>query len=294
MVLSVFSMIDSRYLLFVLSIEIMSIASLFRPLQPGIFDQHGRDISYVEMPPAPDLKEYIYCYWQLKTKTPLDQPYLYRVVSDGCIDILFESCSINHIYITGFSRSYIEYNLGSKFDYIGIRFLPTGFPLLFNLPASAFTNKFLNLAEYLPNIVEQIAQSISVDQDLSEHKKAFNLCFLSCLEKSKSWISPDTRVFRAMDEILKARGCIDINALDVGLSQRQLRRLFQFYYGESPKTFCQIVRFQNILNSELPNDDSTSNKLYYDLGYYDQAHFIKEFKNFYGVTPSRAFGLWAP
>jgi transcriptional regulator GlxA family with amidase domain len=78
--------------------------------------------------------------------------------------------------------------------------------------------------------------------------------------------------------------------LDTGLSARQLRRLFDFYIGDTAKTFAKVVRFQNILNAKPSTQSLRQNKLFFDAGYYDQAHFIKEFKNFYGVTPSKAFG----
>ena len=78
--------------------------------------------------------------------------------------------------------------------------------------------------------------------------------------------------------------------LNTGISPRQLRRLFEFYIGDSAKTFSQVVRFQNILRAKPSSQSLRQNKLFFDVGYYDQAHFVKEFKNFYGVTPSKAFG----
>ena len=74
------------------------------------------------------------------------------------------------------------------------------------------------------------------------------------------------------------------------ISPRQLRRLFEYYIGDSTKTFSKVVRFQNILKAKPSTQSLRENKLFYDTGYFDQAHFIKDFKNFYGVTPGKVFG----
>ena len=65
---------------------------------------------------------------------------------------------------------------------------------------------------------------------------------------------------------------------------------FEYYIGDTAKTFSKVVRFQHVLNAKPSSDSLRKSKLFYDAGYYDQAHFIKEFRNFYGVTPSKAFG----
>jgi len=78
--------------------------------------------------------------------------------------------------------------------------------------------------------------------------------------------------------------------LETGVSARQLRRLFEYYMGDTPKTFSQVVRFQNILRAKPSSQSLRKNKLFFDVGFCDQARFIKNFKNFYGVTSSKAFG----
>ena len=160
---------------------------------------------------------------------------------------------------------------------------------MFNLPASELTNTFVELSHFLPQETKDLGRLINQDRTLDQFKRTFDHFFSSILRKREA-LMPDNRVLNAMEAIMNAGGNIDVKSLDVGLSERQLRRLFQFYYGESPKTFCQIVRFQNILRSKPSVASLKQNKIFYNLGYYDQAHFIKEFKNFYGVTPSKAFG----
>ena len=96
---------------------------------------------YREIFPHPILEDFIYCYWELQATSPLKNSFSYRVVSDGCIDILFECSKPNDIFITGFSQQYLEYSIGCRFHYIGIRFLPIGFPQLYGIPASEFTNQ---------------------------------------------------------------------------------------------------------------------------------------------------------
>ncbi|MEP3387483.1 MAG: helix-turn-helix domain-containing protein [Reichenbachiella sp.] len=268
----------------------MSLANLFYPQQPTIAYEARKNISYKEVSPHENLKEYIYCYWRLKTSEKLDSPFIYRVVSDGCVDILFEATSLDRIFITGFSKSFLQYDLGIVFDYIGIRFLPGGFPQLFNISAVELIDQFLDLSEFSPKLSAVIGQSWIKQEGLNHYRSVFDQIFLEIITNGASLITPDSRVINAMIEILKSGGGTDIKSLDVGLSERQLRRVFQFYYGVSPKAFCQVVRFQNILRAKPSMGSLKKSKVFYTLGYYDQAHFIKEFKNFYGVTPTQAFG----
>ena len=269
--------------------ELVTIRDLFHPSQPSINYESKGFVSYKETAPNHLIQDHIYCYWRLRTTTKLDHDFTYRVVSDGCVDILLEVSKPEDIYITGFSSNYLQYGLGHEFDYIGVRFLPTGFPLLFNIPAFELTNSFFSLEDILPDLSNVISSAISPNKDLHGYKDTFDKYFGGLL-KNNLVLEPDPRVMKAMMEILKSGGNKDIRDLDTGLSGRQLRRRFQFYFGDSPKTFSQVVRFQNILRAKPSLESLKQNKIFYDLGYYDQAHFIKEFKNFYGVTPSKAFG----
>ena len=97
----------------------------------------------------------------------------------------------------------------------------------------------------------------------------------------------------AIGIILQNFGVLNIETdLDTGISPRQLRRPFEFYIGDTAKTFAKVVRFQNILRAKPSSQSLRQNKLFFDAGYYDQAHFIKEFKHLYGVSPNKAFGRW--
>ena len=261
----------------------------FQPFQPTIEHTSPSLISYEEIQPSEKLENYIYCYWRLHTKEKLEEPYLYRVVSDGCIDILFEQSRPEQVFINGFSPKYIEFELEPTFDYLGIRFLPTGYPTLFDTSADTLTNQFLPLGQVNTTIDTAIKNNVVGKLDLASSKKVFDTLFASFLDQDAP-PSIDQRFENALNQILEAHGHIAITDLDVGLSERQLRRLFKFYFGESGKAFSKIVRFQNILAAKPSTQSLKHQKIYYSNGYYDQAHFIKEFKEFYGVTPSRAFG----
>ena len=119
--------------------------------------------------------------------------------------------------------------------------------------------------------------------------KTFDSYFINLIKNTT--FDNDSRLYNAIEKILQEFGVVNIEQdLDTGISQRQLRRLFEFYIGDTAKTFAKVVRFQNILRAKPSSQSLRQNKLFFDVGYYDQAHFIKEFKNFYGITPSKAFG----
>ena len=264
------------------------IRSLYNPIQPTV-KQSADDVTYAEILPAGELQDFIYCYWQLRTSNALSEPFTYRVVADGCIDIFFELEKPQENFVMGFCKKFTEFPLDNTFNYIGIRFLPTMFPQLFKVDASDLSNRFLDLKMVVPKTSYFIAHHLKPSQTLPEIKGIFDSYFAELLEQSK--FDFDVRLYHAIDIILNKSGVVDIEKdLDTGLSPRQLRRLFEYYVGDTAKTFSKVVRFQNILRAKPSTQSLKENKLFYDVGYYDQAHFIKEFRNFYGVTPSKAFG----
>jgi len=264
--------------------DLSSIRKLYKPIQPSI-KSGNEHIIYKEIQPSKEVEDYIYCYWQLKTKSTLKESYLYRVVSDGCVDIFFETKSPQRNYIMGFCRKYKEFPLGKSFDYFGIRFLPSAFPKLFQVNAKQLSNVSQELENILPNFSEWLSRiQTNPIENLSQ---ILNDKFRSLILQSNP--KEDLRFNESLFEIFRKKGFLDIEKdLDTGLSPRQLRRIFNYYIGVTPKAFSSVVRFQHILNAKPSRRSLKENKFYYDAGFYDQAHFIKHFKTFYGVTPLQA------
>ena len=141
----------------------------------------------------------------------------------------------------------------------------------------------------IPQTAKFISNSFTPSLTIHDAKNIFDDYFVKL--KSKTTFDDDNRLYEAIEIILEKFGVVQLEKdLNTGISQRQLRRLFKYYIGDTPKTFSKVVRFQNILRAKPSTQSLKQNKLFFDQGYYDQAHFIKEFKNFYGVTPSKAFG----
>ncbi len=264
-----------------------NIRNFYTPIQPTV-KQASENVIYFEFLPAIELQNFIYCYWQLKTTKELSEQFNYRVVADGCIDIFFKLNNPDNNFVMGFCKNYTEFPLENTFNYIGIRFLPTMFPQLFNISASEISNRFEQLSSVVPETASFISENFHHKLTISEIKALLDNYFFQLIAKAD--FDNDSRLYGAMEIILKNAGLVDIEKdLNTGISSRQLRRLFEFYIGDTAKTFSRVVRFQNILRAKPSKQSLRKNKLFFDVGYYDQAHFIKEFKNFYGVTPTQAF-----
>lgn len=265
-----------------------NIRQLYKPIQPTV-KQSAKDVAYIEVWPHTNLQHSIYCYWQLKTEAPLTDAFYYRVVADGCIDIFFELNNPQDNFVMGFCKKFTEFQLENTFNYVGIRFFPTMFPQLFKINAAELSNRFEHLSAVAPSTSGFIQNHLNNTQSIEQIKNILDNYFLNLVEKTT--FNNDVRLHRAIEIILTNFGVVDVEKdLDTGISARQLRRLFEYYVGDTAKTFSKVVRFQNILRAKPSQQSLQQNKLFFDAGYYDQAHFIKEFKNLYGVTPSKAFG----
>jgi len=266
--------------------EFELIRDLYNPIQPSVPLDDDR-IIYKEIQASKEVRDFVHCFWQLKTISPLESPYSYRIVSDGCIDIFFEKDHPKQSFIMGFFRKYTSFSIGKKFNYIGIRFLPTALPLLFKINANELSNQSQKLSKILPKFSQRISKINTKNHSFDELAAELNEIINQHIQKETFELDP--RLFNSLNIIFQTKGNLDIEKdLNTGLSPRQLRRIFNFYLGTTPKAFSNVVRFQYILNLKPSSKNLKENKLYYDVGFFDQAHFIKNFKTFYGVTPSEA------
>lgn len=267
--------------------ELKTIREYYKPIQPTV-SVNDNGISYRESKPNKEIEDFIYCFWQLKTQKPLKSDYNYRVVSYGCIDIFFNHKNPADNFVMGFCRKFVQFPIGKEFDYIGIRFLPSAFTHLFKVNAKILSNQSQKLKKILPNFSEWINSKIKPSESFEKIIEILNEKIIG-FSKTQD-IVYDHRFLDSLDLIFKRNGFLDTEKdLNTGLSPRQLRRIFNFYIGTTAKSFSDVVRFQYILNAKPSKQSLKENKLYFDVGFFDQAHFIKNFKKFYGVTPSEAF-----
>lgn len=257
---------------------------LYKPIQPTV--RHLGYIGYREVLPSVMLQPFIYCYWELVSRERLDSPFAYRIVTDGCIDIFFDATNPAESCVMGYCDSHTSFSLTESFRYIGIRFFPGVLPQLYKFNAGELTNKAEPLDAIHPSTAQLLADLemptlASAKEVLDQH---FSHLF------SRAAFKADPRFYHALDLIFASQGKERVETgFDVGVSPRQLRRLFGNYIGGSVKAFSQVVRFQNMLQSSPSGSSLLENKAFLDH-YYDQAHFIKEFKRLYGSTPGQVSG----
>lgn len=183
---------------------------------------------------------------------------------------------------TGFS---LYKNSGSTGSVI-VRFKPWAASHFFKIPLIEFKDQNIDSElvfdkQLVSNVIHQLCESVTIEQRVEVVES-----YLVSLLVDKPM---DKLIKSVTEEIHKTNGLLKIDdiARNANISKRQLERKFNEIIGVSPKKFSTIVRFQQAIQSFEKNDTLTA--LAYDSGYFDQAHFIREFQNFASLTPEQFF-----
>ena len=96
-------------------------------------------------------------------------------------------------------------------------------------------------------------------------------------------------VQRALEAVTSSHGDIDLEwvARQAGMSERQFRRRCLEESGLAPKQLCRVLRFRRAL--ELGGSGVPWGVIAAEAGYFDQAHLIRDFREFAGATPVSVF-----
>ena len=253
-------------------------------------------MNYQTFQPHPDLDALIKCYWTLEV--PAEKSLKQRIVPDGCIEMIFtlgddikRYTSQNEFIIQ--PRAMVLGQITGPFfieptgyvNSFAVRFYPYGFA---NFAATAIKN--LANKETPINVLfgDKPARELEhkmINAANTKHRIEIAEDFL--LQKLKDKTTIDSIVKATVDTILLTEGSESINSiLKNHLSKRrQLERKFFNQVGLSPKQLGKVIRLQTALKMLLNQQYESFTKIAYESKYYDQAHFIKDFKEFTGANP---------
>jgi AraC-like DNA-binding protein len=169
-----------------------------------------------------------------------------------------------------------------------IRFYPYASSLFFPNKVSDFTNDSIDLNDILNN--EAIGlYNIMIEQDSINKKidilELFLIQKLRSNEKKLEKLKLAQSICGQIENYVEPFRIKNL-ASYYGFSERYIQKLFLDFIGISPKSFFNIQRFNKSLKL-IQSKDPSLTSIAYDCGYFDQSHFIREFKTFSGVTPSK-------
>jgi AraC-like DNA-binding protein len=148
--------------------------------------------------------------------------------------------------------------------------------------ATVALDDILGRATELNQVLEQLAEA-------KNHADRLQVVERFLMARS-AHAQPDALVFAAVSKIEETSGKVRIEHLAqrLDVSQSTLERRFSRVAGASPKRFASIVRLQHVLRLRETGADFTS--VAHAAGYYDQSHFIRDFKRITGLAPEAYFG----
>ncbi len=134
--------------------------------------------------------------------------------------------------------------------------------------------------------IEASMTESSVLSDKIQRIESFLLKQLALHAKSEHrWLG------KAFDQLYYGHSSIIFSKLsqDIGVSTRYFQKIFKQNYGITPKHFQRLARFEQVIRHLLLQQKTQYLETALDHGYYDQAHFIKEFKVLAGTVPAAFF-----
>ena len=256
------------------------------------------DIDYLEFKPAAHLAPYVECYW-LHTFTgstgayspvqcclPLGMLEVLIHPDENVADILLneEWQPLPRAFFHGIYNNPVHWKVKSPARIFGICFKPEMFHHLFNVPAASVFCSFVELSSFLGKEAMCLPKSIYGLKNVEDMIAQTNL-FLS--QRLTQMGRQHSYMVEAANLIRSHKGNISIEQVSstIGVSMRQLQRSFKEQMGTTPKGYLRIIRFRNALAS-LRDEDVDWGDITYGLGYADQAHLIREFKEFAGESPN--------
>lgn len=184
--------------------------------------------------------------------------------------------------ITGISDSYKIFKNSADIGTVLVYFTEIGFTHFSSNPANELFNLSLSLDDiFEKSRVNEVEEKLATVSTGNQRIKVIEQFLLSQLKD----IETDKLIIKAIKLIYQSKGTIRVKELNEKLfiSQSPFEKRFRKVVGTTAKKFASIVRFNSVLDNL--KETKTLTEICYENNFFDQAHFIKDFKQFTGDTP---------
>jgi len=232
--------------------------------------------------PSPDLAYFVEWYWIIHWDLRGQEAYTQEILPYPSVNFAVEE-SLSGIFgvVTGkFTRQ-----LAGKGRAIAAKFKPGGFYPFAQSAVSTFTNRVTPTSKVFGNrgdLLEQTILSTEDDVDALAHMETFLREQLPECDHNIAIVN------EIIDCIIADRTITRVDELvtHIDLNKRGLQRLFNQYVGVSPKWVIQRYRLQDAADQLIKDQATDCTDMALRLGYFDLAHFIKDFKMIVGLSPA--------
>lgn len=255
---------------------------------------------YQEYEPCEALRPFIRCYWSLEQESADGEQESERIFPDGCIEWIFhfgdsyekreaggEWESQGRSFVHGQLKRFIEIRPTGKTGICSVRFEPAGLYPFIQGSVNELTERTLLTTDLWPGAGARFMKAAEQCTSMTERLRLMERFLLENLRPARH----DAGIERLIAKIRAANGCGTLEDWMIGAEdgRRTLERRFSESTGLSPKVFARIVRFNYALRLIRAKDFSSFTAVAYDGGFYDQAHFIRDFRYFAGLNPKTYF-----
>lgn len=258
-------------------------------------------MNYQTFEPDKDLSILVKCHWTLESPKE-ENPEKQTIIPDGCMEMIFHHGDLYRQYtengssiiqprcfVVGQLTRPLEIEPTGETGIFSVRFHPNGFLPFATMPIKEMENTAVPLEKLFGNDGLEMEQRVLNVHSTLEKIRVVESFLLNRLTDADTI---DRIVKSTVETILTANGQLSIDELSkqTNISRRQLERKFSTAIGLSPKQLSKTIRLQATLKMLLNKKVTSLTALAYRNEYYDQAHFIKDFKELTGFTPKQFYG----
>lgn len=230
---------------------------------------------YQEFAPSAPLQPFVECLWSVKTEAVVPA---YVVPPDGCVDIVYSEHG--GLAAVGAMTTQQTMTLPAGEEVVGIRFRPGLGRAFLRVPPGQITDLLVPLEDVWGRAGRELHRQLEDAPSLIER-----VALLAGAARATQ--TQVNALHQAISAMVAAEGEADLDnvAGQANLSPRQFRRRVHEESGLTPKHLCRVLRFRRALRLLDGGKVWSAADLAAECGYYDQAHFIKDFREFQGCTP---------
>lgn len=153
-------------------------------------------------------------------------------------------------------------------------------------PAHLLTNRLVPSPDIFGPAAQELEEQILLAADNHSRVLLMEQFLISRLYNAPA---ADRITGAAVSLVYRYQGLAPVSLLaqELGITERHLERRFREDIGLSPKQFSRTIRFQYLLKLLQEGTEDNLTQTAYQAGYYDQSHFIREFRMLAGISPKQ-------